>query len=105
MQSMFLKHSFSLTPSLKFSYKLGYYRAPYRKSTLQEKVYYQEFNGEYFFKKYWKLGLFLKFIETQNYDTNPLPNQFSIIQEDKRNFIVGLSLSFQFENFLKSKNR
>ncbi len=97
MQSLFFKHTFWLNSSLRITYKLGYYRAPfYRSSPPQEKVYYQEFYGEYFFKKHWKFGLFFKLTETKNYDTNPLPNQFAIVKEDKRVFIAGFSLSFHF---------
>ena len=95
IQSFSLNHKITLSPLWKLSYKLGYYRTPYKKTAISMKVYYQEFKLNFSQKK-WGLGVFLKLSETQNYDKAFLPTQFSIEKENKNFYIIGISFQYNW---------
>lgn len=95
LKHFMFKHRRFLKDKLSIEYKLGYYKQPAFESEKFMERYYVSLAGEKRYKNLILEGL-LRFDFIKNYDSNPSPVQFNIINENKTFITVGTSISWRF---------
>ncbi|NPA52767.1 MAG: capsule assembly Wzi family protein [Aquificae bacterium] len=99
IQSLFFKHRYYFDNTLSVEYKLGAFKQPGRdrvavKFPIKMTRYYAQFLvnkkiGNFILEGFFRLD------KTDNYDKNPLPTQFDMVEEDKTFYILGFSFSYR----------
>ena len=95
LRHFMFKHRRFISDKLSLEYKVGYYKQPAFKSNEYMERYYLSLAGERRYKNLILEGM-IRFDFTKNYDTNPSPVQFNIINKDKTFITIGTSISWRF---------
>ncbi len=99
IQSLFFKHRYYFDNTLSIEYKIGAFKQPGRdrvtvKYPVKMTRYYAQFLVNKKINRFILEGFF-RIDKTNNYDQNPLPTQFDMVEEDKTFYILGFSLSYR----------
>ncbi|MBI5197611.1 MAG: hypothetical protein HZA19_03275 [Nitrospirae bacterium] len=95
LESLFLKHKHYFNDSFSVEYRIGGYQQPITDANKPMKRYYGSILAEKERRNFTTAG-YLRWDKADHYDADPLPNQFSITDENKTFYTVGISGGWRF---------